>query len=46
MFSMGASWPESFVTVDANAEQVRRGMAWVFDKHDKDPAFVKLEERN
>src|ERR1700712_4450328 len=30
--------------VDANAEQVRRGMAWVFDKHDKDPALVKLEE--
>ena len=30
--------------VDANAEQVRRGMAWVFDKQDKDPALVKLEE--
>ncbi len=30
--------------VDANAEQVKRGMAWVFDKHDKDPALVKLEE--
>jgi len=30
--------------VDANAEQVKRGMAWVFDKYVKDPALFKLQD--
>lgn len=29
--------------VDANAEQVKRGMAWVFDKYAMDPALLKLQ---
>lgn len=28
---------------DANAEQVRRGMAWVYTKYSRDPAFLPLE---
>lgn len=30
--------------VDANAEQVKRGMAWVFDEHAKDPGLYKLQD--
>jgi endonuclease YncB( thermonuclease family) len=30
--------------VDANAEQVKRGMAWVFDKYAKDPVLFKLQD--
>lgn len=29
--------------IDANAEQVRRGMAWVYTKYSHDPAFPPLE---
>lgn len=29
--------------VDANAEQVRRGMAWVFRRYSKDPTLLVLE---
>ncbi len=29
--------------VDANAEQVKRGMAWVYEKHAKDPELYKLQ---
>lgn len=31
--------------VDANAEQVRRGMAWVFDRYVKDRGLYPLQER-
>jgi endonuclease YncB( thermonuclease family) len=31
--------------VDANAEQVRRGMAWVFDRYVKDRSLDPLQER-
>ena len=30
---------------DANAEQVRRGMAWVFDRYVKDRSLYPLQER-
>jgi endonuclease YncB( thermonuclease family) len=30
---------------DANAEQVRRGMAWVFDRYVKDRSLYRLQER-
>lgn len=30
--------------VDANAEQVRRGMAWVYDKYAKDAGLYKLQD--
>lgn len=29
--------------VDANAEQVRRGMAWVYDKYNKDKSLYQLQ---
>jgi len=29
--------------LDANAEQVRRGMAWAYAKYQRDPAFTRLE---
>jgi endonuclease YncB( thermonuclease family) len=29
--------------VDVNAEQVKRGMAWVYEKHAKDPELYKLQ---
>ncbi|MEW6563597.1 MAG: thermonuclease family protein [Pseudomonadota bacterium] len=29
--------------VDANAEQIRRGMAWVYDKYNKDRSFYELQ---
>ena len=31
--------------IDANAEQVRRGMAWVFDRYVKDRGLYPLQER-
>jgi endonuclease YncB( thermonuclease family) len=31
-------------SLDVNAEQVRRGMAWVYRKYAKDRALFKLEE--
>jgi endonuclease YncB( thermonuclease family) len=31
--------------IDANAEQVRRGMAWVFDRYVKDRSMYPLQER-
>jgi endonuclease YncB( thermonuclease family) len=31
--------------IDANAEQVRRGMAWVFDRYVKDRSLYPLQER-
>jgi endonuclease YncB( thermonuclease family) len=31
--------------VDANAEQVRRGMAWVFDRYVNDRSLYPLQER-
>jgi endonuclease YncB( thermonuclease family) len=31
--------------VDANAEQVRRGMAWVFDRYVKDRSLYSLQDR-
>ena len=31
--------------IDANAEQVRRGMAWVFDHYVKDRSLYTLQER-
>ncbi|HEX8874503.1 MAG TPA: thermonuclease family protein [Nitrosospira sp.] len=30
--------------IDANAEQVRRGMAWVYDEYARDPALFKLQQ--
>lgn len=30
--------------IDANAEQVRRGMAWVYTKYSRDPSFPPLEQ--
>lgn len=30
---------------DANAEQVRRGMAWVYDKYVKDRSFYHLQDQ-
>ena len=30
--------------IDANSEQVKRGMAWVFDKYAKDPQLYKLQD--
>lgn len=30
--------------VDAGEEQVRRGMAWVYDRYIKDPSLVPLQE--
>src|SRR5688500_9602613 len=30
--------------IDANAEQVRRGMAWVFDRYVRDRAFYTLQD--
>ena len=30
--------------IDANSEQVKRGMAWVFDKYEKDPQLYKLQD--
>lgn len=30
--------------IDANAEQVRRGMAWVFDRYVKDRALYPLQD--
>lgn len=30
--------------VDANAEQIRRGMAWVYDKYAKDASLYKLQD--
>jgi endonuclease YncB( thermonuclease family) len=30
--------------IDANAEQVRRGMAWVFDRYVKDQSLYPLQE--
>lgn len=30
--------------IDANAEQVRRGMAWVYTKYSHDPVFPPLEQ--
>jgi endonuclease YncB( thermonuclease family) len=31
--------------IDANAEQVRRGMAWVFDRYVKDRSLYPLQDR-
>jgi endonuclease YncB( thermonuclease family) len=31
--------------IDANAEQVRRGMAWAFDRYVKDRSMYTLQER-
>ena len=31
--------------IDANAEQVRRGMAWVFDRYVKDGSLYPLQDR-
>jgi endonuclease YncB( thermonuclease family) len=31
--------------IDANAEQVRNGMAWVFDRYVKDRSLYPLQER-
>lgn len=30
---------------DANAEQVRRGMAWVYDKYVKDRSFYQMQDQ-
>jgi endonuclease YncB( thermonuclease family) len=30
--------------IDANAEQVRRGMAWVFDRYVKDRSLYPLQD--
>jgi endonuclease YncB( thermonuclease family) len=30
--------------IDANAEQVRRGMAWVFDRYVNDPSLYPLQD--
>jgi endonuclease YncB( thermonuclease family) len=31
--------------IDANAEQVRRGMAWVFDRYVKDRSLDPIQDR-
>lgn len=36
---MGRVWCSG---IDANAEQVRRGMAWVFDRYVKDRSLYSL----
>jgi len=39
--TLGRVWCDG---IDANAEQVRRGMAWVFDQHVTDPTLYSLQD--
>jgi endonuclease YncB( thermonuclease family) len=39
--TLGRVWCDR---IDANAEQVRRGMAWVFDRYVKDRALHPLQD--